>query len=223
MWRKGVDVTSQRMRFVLVVLTASFALGGCTLLPHSMQPPHAVIRTSCDSGRAPLDVSFDGSGSTDDGTIATYEWDFGDGTAKASGPQCTHTFRTPGTRDVVLTVVDNNGVAGTAEAGIVVQNCPPVANFRLSDDAPIPNETVTVDASASFDPDGSELSFAWDFGDGTEGQGAKTTHAYSSVGTYTIVLTVSDASNAQSVLRHNVLVHPWTHGGGCSGSGPIVL
>jgi hypothetical protein len=42
--------------------------------------------------------------------------------------------------------------------------------------------------SQSFDPDGTITSYVWDFGDGTSGTGADTTHIYSEPGTYNVVL-----------------------------------
>ncbi|MYW62561.1 S8 family serine peptidase [Streptomyces sp. SID8379] len=48
------------------------------------------------------------------------------------------------------------------------------------------------DAGASSDPDGSIASYAWDFGDGTTGTGAKPAHTYAKAGTYTVKLTVTD-------------------------------
>jgi hypothetical protein len=61
--------------------------------------------------------------------------------------------------------------------------------------------TVTFDGSGSTDPDGSVTSWAWSFGDGAVGTGVRTTHVYSSPGTYTASLTATDnggASNSSS-------------------------
>ena len=51
---------------------------------------------------------------------------------------------------------------------------------------------IGFDGTASFDPDGDPLSFAWSFGDGTSGSGCCPNHTYSSPGSYQVALTVSD-------------------------------
>lgn len=71
-------------------------------------------------------------------------------------------------------------------------NMEPVAFFTFSPAAPEINETVTFDASASIDPDGSITDYFWDFGDGTTGTGVTATHTYASNGSYTVFLTVTD-------------------------------
>ncbi len=56
-------------------------------------------------------ITFDGTGSFDsDGSIAGYDWDFGDG-AMGSGPTPTHVYTTPNSYVVTLTVTDDRGAA----------------------------------------------------------------------------------------------------------------
>ncbi len=142
-------------------------------------------------------VSFDGSGSFDpDGTIVSYAWDFGDG-ATGTGETTTHAYSTAGTYTVTLTVTDDEGATGTDTASVIVTalNEPPVANAG-PDQTALVDETVSFDGSGSYDPDGTIVSYAWDFGDGTTGTGETTTHAYSTAGIYTVTLTVTDDGGA---------------------------
>ncbi|MFH0727836.1 MAG: PKD domain-containing protein [Pseudomonadota bacterium] len=69
--------------------------------------PVAQAQATPVSGTAPLTVSFSAAGSYDpDGTIAAYEWDFGDGTT-GSGVTVNHTYITSGNFEATLTVADN--------------------------------------------------------------------------------------------------------------------
>ncbi|MFT4225559.1 PKD domain-containing protein [Micropruina sp.] len=60
-----------------------------------------------------LNVAFDANGSTDNGSIASYHWSFGDGET-STDPVVTHHYAHGGTYDVRLTVVDNDGAWTTA-------------------------------------------------------------------------------------------------------------
>jgi PKD repeat protein len=51
---------------------------------------------------------------------------------------------------------------------------------------------VTFDGSGSSDPDGTIISYDWDFGDGGTGTGVAPTHSYAASGLYTVALTVTD-------------------------------
>ena len=78
------------------------------------QPPTAVASASPTVGPAPLNVSFDGSGSTDpDGDALAYSWDLnGDGTfGDATSIAPTLTYTTPGTYQAVLRVTDSRGAS----------------------------------------------------------------------------------------------------------------
>lgn len=76
------------------------------------QPPRAAFSAAPQPGKTLLPVGFDAGASadTDGGSVARYEWDFGDGTVVASGgatPQ--HTYAKAGTYTVTLTTTDNEG------------------------------------------------------------------------------------------------------------------
>ena len=68
-------------------------------------------------------ASFSGSTSTDPfpgGSISTYTWVWGDGTANSTGVAPTHTYATAGTRSITLTVRDNYGVSGSVSVTVTV-------------------------------------------------------------------------------------------------------
>ena len=68
----------------------------------------------------------------------------------------------------------------------------PVATFTESASTVQTSEIINFDASGSYDPDGTIVSYEWDFGDGDTATGVTTSHAYSSAGMYTVTLTVTD-------------------------------
>jgi PKD repeat protein len=64
----------------------------------------------------------------------------------------------------------------------------------------------TFDGSGSTDPDGTVTSYAWDFGDGTTGTGARPSHTYAAAGTYTATLTVTDDRAGTGTVTRQVTV-----------------
>jgi PKD repeat protein len=71
-------------------------------------------------------------------------------------------------------------------------NVAPTAAFTAtptSGNAPL---TVNFSGSGSTDPDGSITNWAWNFGDGSSGSGATISHVYTTAGSYTAVLQVTD-------------------------------
>jgi PKD repeat protein len=85
-------------------------------------------------------------------------------------------------------------------------NDPPSADFTISSQNPEVSDTVTFDAAPSNDPDGSVVSYEWTFDDGTTDTGEHVTHSYSSTGTYTVELTVTDDGGATDSKTMEVTV-----------------
>jgi PKD repeat protein len=142
-------------------------------------------------------IAFDGAASSDpDGDALTYAWDFGDGST-GTGLSPTHAYGSLGTFTVTLVVNDGTVSSAPSTAAVTIDNRAPVANAggpysgtRL--------QAIVFDGSASSDPDGDALSYAWDFGDGASAVGASPSHLYASLGTFTVTLTVADGTTASA-------------------------
>jgi PKD repeat protein len=216
------EVRSMRRFLLPIAFSALVALSGCSFLDalHSNEPPTAVIAADPVQGRAPLHVQLDASDSFDDGTITEYLWEFATSTyeERADGISAEHSFETSGVHTVRLQVIDETGLAGTAEITITVDNTPPLASCRFSSDSPVVGEWILFDASASYDPDGRLVDFVWDFGDGTSMRGTRVGHAYEETGVYSVRLTIEDDAGATVSLVHTFTVHLGGGGGGCGGS-----
>ncbi|WP_055392971.1 PKD domain-containing protein [Flagellimonas eckloniae] len=85
------------------------------------EPPVADIDASQLTGNAPLVVSLNAAGSTDDDSVIGYTWDFKDGnTSNEVSPE--HTFENSGVYEVELTVEDTEGLTDTTTVSIIVED-----------------------------------------------------------------------------------------------------
>jgi hypothetical protein len=83
----------------------------------------------------------------------------------------------------------------------------PVATFQFGPPSPKVGDIVLFDASASFDPDGTIVSYEWDWGDGDlHGFGRNQDHDFSAPGTYFVTLTVTDNVGLKSTATRAVVV-----------------
>lgn len=177
--------------------------------PPPLQPPIAFFTFSPTYPEVGELVTFDASGSYDlDGYIVSYTWDFGDGNiTTTSNPIITHEYTSYGDYSVKLTVADDDGLTDDETATIHVSQHP-VAAFTFFPPDPLVHELVTFDASAST-PDGGEIvAYTWDFGDGniTTTNNPIITHAYSTYGTFTVTLNVTDSEGKWDTASKQITV-----------------
>ena len=142
-------------------------------------------------------VALSGTGSLDlDGSIVSWQWREG-GVLVASGATPTASFAV-GVHTVVLTVTDDDGKFATDAMRVTVDpypGDPPTANAGpdqvVTDNDESGFETVTLNGTGSFDPDGTIVSYVWSEGATTLGSGATLNTSFA-VGVHTVTLAVTD-------------------------------
>ena len=117
--------------------SVSITVDSDTTPPPTNQIPVAVASSDwIAGGTAPLPVGFDGSTSYDNGgSIVSHSWNFGDGSAVATGDIVEHTFDA-GTYTITLTVTDNGDATATDTVSITVDSAPPPSPVETVPTAP---------------------------------------------------------------------------------------
>lgn len=178
--------------------------------PIAIAGPDRVITLPTDS------ISLDGSSSNDpDGTISGWLW------KKISGPASFNLIKPndsitlakdliTGAYQFELKVTDNGGLSSTDTIQIIVDavattNHPPIANAGPDQTIILPTNTVTLDGSASSDPDNNITAYAWTKISGpsttfpiNNASGVKTQVTNLIAGIYQIELKVTDAGGLSS-------------------------
>ncbi len=169
--------------------------------------PSIVVPESPVAGAA---ASIGGGDSSDpDGEVVEWRWNFGDG-SEGAGAGVEHTWAEPGSYDLRLFVVDDDGLEAEAIETLDVLdpadlNEPPTVEIG-------PDRDVAVDANttwtADVTDDGVVTDHRWNFGDGSaEVEGVTVDHTWTTGGEYTVRVVVRDEFGATGADEALVTVH----------------
>jgi PKD repeat protein len=164
-------------------------------------------------------VNFSGSSSDEEAGSRTYAWDFDNdgGFDDAAGSGSQHSFTSAGDRPVRLQVTDSDGATAVSTQTVRV-NTAPRASFIFDKPTPITNEEITF-AQTSDDPDpdgllnpsnGVVITYEWDLNYtgsfDVDQTGPTFTHSYSTPGTKTVRLRVTDGGGARHETNRTITV-----------------
>jgi len=139
------------------------------------------------------------------GSNASYEWDFGDGSPKESGAVVTHDYDAVDGYTAIVTAT--NSVSSQTTTTVVTVQDIPIEGLIAGNNSPtLVGETTTFNASVSS---GSNVTYEWDFGDGSPTEtGATVTHVYSSADTYIAKVTAKNGVSSQNKTTI-VVIYPY--------------
>lgn len=167
-----------------------------------------------DASLSPF-IQVNGSASSDPGgSIASYDWDWGDGSPHSTQVSASHNFTVTGVRTIRLTVTDNLGATGTITHTVTIAgNSAPTVRFSI-DSAPDP--IVNINASASTDNVSiSQYVAIWGDGTATGPQVSPLfSHAYAANGVYGITVQAIDNTGLIGELVKNVEIASFAGGTG---------
>jgi gliding motility-associated-like protein len=159
------------------------------------QPPTVSFLPTAAQICASSGVNFHSTSVAGSSPIASYLWDFGDGSTRTDtyGPGAAYTYQTPGVDGVSLTVTDADGCSSTKVMPNMVTILPALtASFTTPQTVLCSANSPVQFANTSQGP--GTLTYQWSFGDGGSSTQASPTYSYAAKGTYTVILTVTSSA-----------------------------
>jgi PKD repeat protein len=165
-----------------ITLTANNACGSSTTTQTVtvVTPPSANFSPSVTSGCAPLTITFLNASSAN---ATAFDWDIpggNPGNSLLTSPVAV--FNTPGSYVVTLTAMNSAGMTSSTQT-IVVSGVPTAGFTAVTGGLSVSLTNTTQGAT----------SYLWNFGDGTTSTDASPNHTFATTGSYTVVLTATNA------------------------------
>lgn len=160
--------------------------------------PIAHFKTTPLVGCAPALIIFTDTSIYAAGTTpASIFWDFGDGTnATTTSPSFNHYYPNVGSYGISIKVKDNIGCTDSLGIPNYLLISRPTASFTTLGSAACAGTPYTFYNSST----GKNLTYLWDFGDGTTSTAFGPTHIYVNPGTYTVKLIATDAAGCKDTM-----------------------
>lgn len=167
--------------------------------------------TACQGGV----TTFTDLSTSNAGTMISYTWNFGDGTAESHLENPTHQYMLSGTYTVTLTVMNSNGCTGDTIKSVVVTS-PAVAAFGYSSQSCLGGAVQYTDLSTMAPGSlGMIVKWEWNFGDGTpvvvivSPGNANVTHTFAGTApSHVVRLTVTTSEGCTSYTEHTLTSSP---------------
>jgi len=163
--------------------------------------------------------------------LTSYSWQFGVAGATATTANPSYTYTGAGSYPVAHSVITDIGCVSDTAVRTIAISQPPTANFGI--EAPYCAGKTIRFIDSSLGNGGTLAQWTWDFGDGSALQtvtaGTPRTHSYTTPGTYTVSLTVTNSGGCRSTaFTRTITVHPnpvpgFTFGNACLPAGTMAF
>lgn len=134
------------------------------------------------------------------GSIATWQWDFGDGTGISSDQNPTYTYNGPGQYEATLIVTSSTGCSDTLQQSVTI-------NPGVTADFTAQNVCLGEPVVFSNQSSASVTTWSWDFDDNNSDNTENPSHTFANSGTYSVTLTATSANGCTDDFSTDITVY----------------
>jgi gliding motility-associated-like protein len=191
--------------YTVTATDANGCTASATVITTVNPNPTALLSANITSGCAPLCVSFADLSTVNGGTLASWSWDFGDGTGTSQNP--THCYNAPGIYSILLTVTTTDGCTNTITIPSYIEvYALPVAGFTAT-----PQPATMLNSNIAFtDTSTNANTWEWTFGDvpsSTSNQ-QNPSFLYTEPDCYQVTLQVTSLDGCVDTTRKEICIEP---------------